>query len=597
LKRLVIKHGDQILRHELGSGSVTVGRDPSCELSFDDASLSRRHASFLATATGVRFVDLGSRNGSWVNSKKTKEADLSPGDAIRIGALLITYSYDPPAAPPPAPVAPTADDDIGDDTATVFAAVPAAAAPADKTVLLNRGEKAQPPPPDGGTVLIRPEKPAPKVPTDTARLTPDKVAPRPLPAPAPMPTPIAPVVGRAPGVGLDPEAPPPPARWSWTAKHAFITLGVGLVLYLVLAFPLVRTLGNALREESLRRGRALLDSLASSNGAAVAEGRARDLDVDKVTREERVKEALLLDLQGKVLAPSSRVEEALTRIEGIEPATEEIRTFYLGRRGSDYVMVEPILDRGKRVGIAVLVYEVATSSGSWAVAVMFLGFLVLLLGALVAMILGKRFTIEPIAALGDDIEAVVKGDAPRIPLAQGFSELTELAKSINRLIDRSPALAAPHSGAALRIPSIPSPARPAPSSPSAPSIPGPLPTRARGPAATPVPLPVGAPATASPASGSVDGARFWVDPSFLVVRVEPEAASLLGSTPETMEGHHVIEAIKDQKVLGIVLDSLNALESGGASGPPPTAELASGAVSVTAAREGDWVVVSLKPAG
>jgi hypothetical protein len=99
------------------------------------------------------------------------------------------------------------------------------------------------------------------------------------------------------------------------------------------------------------------------------------------------------------------------------------------------------------------------------------------------------------------------------------------------------------------------------------------------------------------AASATDGARFWVDTDFIVVRVEPEAASLLGSTPETMEGHHVIEAIKDQRVLGIVLDSLNALDSGASGATPPQAELASGIVSVTATRERDWVVVSLKPAG
>ena len=51
----------------------------------------------------------------------------------------------------------------------------------------------------------------------------------------------------------------------------------------------------------------LLDLLTAANATAVAEGRARDLQVEMVTREERVKEAFLLDLQGKVLAPSSRV--------------------------------------------------------------------------------------------------------------------------------------------------------------------------------------------------------------------------------------------------------------------------------------------------
>jgi PAS domain-containing protein len=365
-----------------------------------------------------------------------------------------------------------------------------------------------------------------------------------------------------------------PPKSSWTGRHALVVLGVALTVYLVLALPLVRTLGNALREESLRRGRALLDLLTAANATAVAEGRARDLQVEMVTREERVKESFILDLQGKVLAPSSRVDERFKTIDGIQPTLEEIRTFYLGRRSSgDYVMVEPILDRGRRVGVAVLVYEVATASGSWAVAVLFLGFLVLMIAVLVAVVMGKRFTLEPIAALRDDVEAVVKGDAPRVPRAQGFSELSEIAKSVNRLIERAPALAQP--APASRVAAAEAPA---------PGVPASFSTRER-------PIPRASAAAPPPPTG--DGAFFWVDAGFMVIRAEPRAAELLGSTPDGFEGRHVIEAIKDEKVLGAVLDSLNSLDD--APGTVSSVDTASGPLSISATREGDRVLVSLKP--
>ena len=529
MKRLVIKKGEAIQRREVGATSLTVGRDPSCEIHIDDPSLSRRHGMFEPTPTGVRFVDLGSRNGSWVNFQKVKEAELKPGDTVRMGALLITYAYDAPPPPPPAPK-------------------PAAKNDADSTVLLKR-EVAKPP----ATMLFRAEAPPkPKV-LDTARLSPG------IPPPAPAP----PAVEAAAPVEAPVDDTPP--RSSWTGRHALVVLGVALTVYLVLALPLVRTLGNALREESLRRGRALLDLLTASNATAVAEGRAQGLQVEMVTREERVKESFILDLQGKVLAPSSRVDERFKTIDGIQPTLEEIRTFYLGRRSSgDYVMVEPILDRGRRVGVAVLVYQVATASGSWAVAVLFLGFLVLMLAVVVAVAMGKRFTLEPIAALRDDVEAVVKGDAPRVPRAQGFSELSEIAKSVNRLIERAPALAPPEA--------------PAPRVLASPS------TRER-------PIPRASAVAPPPPPG--DGASFWVDAGFMVIRAEPRAAELLGSTPDAFEGRHVIEAIKDEKVLGAVLDSLNALDD--APGTVSSVDTASGALSISATREGDRVLVSLKP--
>ena len=76
MKRLVIKRGEKIERREIGTTSLTVGRDPSCEIHVDDPSLSRRHGMFEPSAQGVRFIDLGSRNGSWINKEKAKEAEL-----------------------------------------------------------------------------------------------------------------------------------------------------------------------------------------------------------------------------------------------------------------------------------------------------------------------------------------------------------------------------------------------------------------------------------------------------------------------------------------------------------------------------------------
>ena len=577
MKRLVIKKGEEIQRREVGATSLTVGRDPSCEIHVDDPSLSRRHGMFEPTPTGVRFVDLGSRNGSWVNLQKVKEAELKPGDTVRMGSLLITYAYDAPPPPPPKPAAPPPVASEANDSATVIVSTKAPSKPAnppvqeakidaESTVLLSR-EAAKPPieqaktddertvllsreskkPPDTGTMLFRPEAaPKPKAP-DTARFTPG------VPSPAPPPAPGA----AAAEVSID-DTPP---KGSWTVRHALVVLGVALTVYLVLALPLVRTLGNALREESLRRGRVLLDLLTAANATAVAEGRARDLQVEMVTREERVKEAFILDLQGKVLAPSSRVDETFKTIDGIQPTLEEIRTFYLGRRGNgDYVMVEPILDRGRRIGIALLVYEVATASGSWAVAVLFLGLLVLMLAVLVAVVMAKRFTLEPIAALRDDVEAVVKGDAPRVPLAQAFAELSEIAKSVNRLIERAPALAPSAPSIRVASPATPAPRLPAPSD-----------TRA-----TPIPK---APAPAPPPPPA-DGASLWVDAGFMVIRAEPRAAELLGGSPEGLEGRHVIEAIKDEKILGAVLDSLNALED--APGTVASVDTPSGPLAISA---------------
>jgi HAMP domain-containing protein len=616
LKRLIIKHGDRVIRHELSDQPVTIGRDPGCDLFFTDTRLSRRHAMIEPSEGGVRFIDLGSRNGSFIEGQRIEEQDLEPGVEVRLGGLLLTYEDDTP--PPP-------ETEDADDTATVVLTSPPVPTPSpddsatvmlsagpdipepeakpaepeqqdatvmlppragkpegaggtpedDKTVLLNRRaeEKADD---DTGTLLLKPEAPAAgRVHSDTRILTPQDLAPAPS-EPVPAEPPLMP----------SDEAEVGAAGWmsslSWSAKFLLLSAGLALLVYFMLAMPLVRTLGNALREESLRRGRVILELLTEANGPFVGEGRLRELNVDGVLREERVKEALLLDLEGNVLAPSNRTDEVMSSIEGIGAPIEDIRTFYLGRRGSDYVLVQPLLYQSRRVGIAVVVYEVATASASWATAVLFLAFLVLLLGVVTTLLLGRRMTLDPLSSLRDDVEAIVKGDADYVPPRQAFPELSDVAKSINRLVERS--FARTVRGDAAPKPTEPSPPKPRRQERSARPI-------ADRPSPAVVESRVEAEATPTPREepqAATEGARFWVDENFVVIRAEEEAAGLVGTTASAMEGKHLIEAVADQKLLEVVLDAINGLGEGGSS----TAETEN--IKATAARQQGAIVVGLR---
>ena len=81
MKRLIIRDGDRVIRHELGDEPVTIGRDPECTLSFSDQRLSRKHCRVEAIPEGVRYRDLGSRNGSFLNSKRVEVVNLMLRDA------------------------------------------------------------------------------------------------------------------------------------------------------------------------------------------------------------------------------------------------------------------------------------------------------------------------------------------------------------------------------------------------------------------------------------------------------------------------------------------------------------------------------------
>jgi hypothetical protein len=139
-KRLIITNGDWTTRHEIGDAAIVIGRDPNCDLFFVNQKLSRRHARVEPGPDGVKLVDLGSRNGIWVNDQKLEEHLLQPGDAIRLGGLRISYQEDPPPPEPDATVVLSgsgAHDSLGpDETVGLGSASGQAGEMADSTVLL-----------------------------------------------------------------------------------------------------------------------------------------------------------------------------------------------------------------------------------------------------------------------------------------------------------------------------------------------------------------------------------------------------------------------------------------------------------------------------
>jgi hypothetical protein len=75
--------GDSI---ELPPGETVVGRDVTCALRFNDASVSRRHLRFIRRQHDVFVEDLGSSNGTLVNGERIAVPhQLNDGDEISIG--------------------------------------------------------------------------------------------------------------------------------------------------------------------------------------------------------------------------------------------------------------------------------------------------------------------------------------------------------------------------------------------------------------------------------------------------------------------------------------------------------------------------------
>ncbi|WP_417850577.1 FHA domain-containing protein [Thalassoglobus sp.] len=69
-------------------GKFLIGREEDCHLRPNSDLVSRHHCVFTLDEYGLRFRDLGSTNGSFVNREQIRGAVvLNPGDAVSVGKL------------------------------------------------------------------------------------------------------------------------------------------------------------------------------------------------------------------------------------------------------------------------------------------------------------------------------------------------------------------------------------------------------------------------------------------------------------------------------------------------------------------------------
>ncbi|MCX7887782.1 MAG: DUF4388 domain-containing protein [Verrucomicrobiae bacterium] len=75
---------------ELPEGrEVIIGRLDSCDVVLDDPNVSRRHASVTVFRGEVSLRDLDSRNGTFFNRQRIRQALLLPGDLFTVGTTVL----------------------------------------------------------------------------------------------------------------------------------------------------------------------------------------------------------------------------------------------------------------------------------------------------------------------------------------------------------------------------------------------------------------------------------------------------------------------------------------------------------------------------
>ena len=74
----------------LGRGEHLIGRSSHSVVPIEDMTISRQHAR-IRVDEQVTLVDLGSRNGTYVNGERVKDPRvLRHGDRLAIGSVVLT---------------------------------------------------------------------------------------------------------------------------------------------------------------------------------------------------------------------------------------------------------------------------------------------------------------------------------------------------------------------------------------------------------------------------------------------------------------------------------------------------------------------------
>lgn len=315
-------------------------------------------------------------------------------------------------------------------------------------------------------------------------------------------------------------------RVSFAARMSLVSAGAGALAFIVTAVPLTQAAAIQSRRSAVTHAATLARLLAAENAAALADSQALAATVRTLQIEPGVRNAVVMTAQGRTLAPPDRLDETVSAI----PALGELawlRGLQTAWHDGQVEAAAVVETAGHRAGIVWVTYDpgyaglgataLGLSLGASALTALAVG--------LVASLFTGRMLARRLEAFAVDVDLAVCGQLSALEEHQGIPALSRPIESINYAIARG------------RSPLAPPPAGASP----------------REPARAAAPPPASAPPLATPGT-------LVLDSTFIVRTADAASAQLLGATVEALVGHHVLEAIADQVLAGMIIDCLNDLD-------------------------------------
>ncbi len=89
----VTKKDGEVVRFPITKKTVTIGRDPACDLQISDPYVSRKHCQIVFRGEHFTIIDLQSLNKTVVKGKDYLQKNLMPGNVIKLGATELKFEW------------------------------------------------------------------------------------------------------------------------------------------------------------------------------------------------------------------------------------------------------------------------------------------------------------------------------------------------------------------------------------------------------------------------------------------------------------------------------------------------------------------------
>lgn len=91
---VVFREGGERRDFPLPEGKTLIGRQDDCDIRIPISEVSRHHAEITVKGDVAMLNDLDSANGTYVNNRREKAAELQPGDHVIVGPVIFTVCID-----------------------------------------------------------------------------------------------------------------------------------------------------------------------------------------------------------------------------------------------------------------------------------------------------------------------------------------------------------------------------------------------------------------------------------------------------------------------------------------------------------------------